>query len=748
MMSVGWGWGQVGQADRVERDLRELGALIVDESASQARRDEAARRLVARKAEAASAWAGAVVVELARELLLTALVDVSSRGGQLAVARALAQQWDPDPVYIAPLNALLGGDRQLTEAAATALATYTTSPQVPGLLLGYAGQPQRPEALRVAVIRSLGAMPERSVAAGLLELATAPASSPAVRAACLASLADLTGMPQLGESVERWAAWWEDVQRLSDVEFRGYVARTRASHQLRLRQRLEQLNDEVALLLPEGYRQLPEAERSERLLRLLRSGQPSVRAAGVRMVLSDVLEARGVAVPVREALRQMVGDSSRSVRLEVATALRSINDASALDALLTQLPQESSAEVRSAIAAALGPMRDVRATDALLALLGDADVRVAESAAEAMASLAPEIRRNPGMSDAVAIALRSHLLGRGQESANLRAALLEALVPLRRRELLPLLPELLAPEQPPRVRRAAVRLLGELSDPSTGGLLTAVLASSPADATLRLEAITALGSLPTFEHADTLDRYSRDETEPDAAVRARAWSLLAEQFQRANRQQLRAWVDRLVGQPARQLEALTALADQLRNPEDEEALSLVLADRGRRLLELERAAEAVVPLRESLAYWLRRGANAPYVAELAKLTMDALLRSRQYAEVVGLLMMMAGGGTSDANAGVDLAGRVVEHAGRLSDDGERAELALLVEELSRVAFALNPRVRERLGGLLPPEGGSTRPGAGEGANPSEGRGGGQGDAGVGGGTRPTTAPATGSTSPR
>ncbi|MFN4242254.1 MAG: HEAT repeat domain-containing protein [Tepidisphaerales bacterium] len=689
-------------ADRVERDLRAIGALLADDSATQAQRDESARRLVARKSEASSAWAGATVEEVSRELLLAALVNVSSRGGQLAAARALMQQWEPDPAFIAPLNALLGVDRPLTEAAAMALSIYTNSPQVPGLLLSFAESRQRPEGLRVAVVRALGMLPERRVAAGLLELARRDEAE-TVRAAALAALAELTGLPQFGTSLERWSAWWDDVQRLSEVEFRAYLARTRATQQARTGQRLDQLIDQLGVLLPEGYRQLPEAERTEHLRRLLSSPSASVRAVGVRLVLADVLEARPVAASVRETLRTMVGDSSRAVRLEVATALRSINDAAALDVLLTQLPQETSPEVRAALALALGPIRDVRATDALLSLLGDADVRVAEAAAESLAALAPEIRRHPAMADVVATAVRSHLLGRGAESASLRGALLEVLVPLRRRELLPLAQSMLEPSQPSRVRRAAVRLLGELSDPGTAESLKSVLASAEGDASLRLEAVSALGALPTFDHAETLYRHTQEQFEPDALVRARAWALLAEQFQRANRQQLRAWAGRLEGDDARQLDVLTALVEQLRNPEDGEALALAQAEQGKLLLRLDRPAEAAVALRSALDYWRTRGAANAYVTELSLQTLEALLRSGQFAEAVNVTA--AASSSSDASLARPMSQRLLEHARGLLERGDAAA-RLLLEELRRVAPSLPEEMRERftavetrLGGL-------------------------------------------------
>lgn len=693
-----WLFAQRGAGDRIERDLRELGAVLADESAAQSRRDEAARRLVSRKSAASTPEAEAVVGPLARELLGAALVNVSSRGGQLAVARALAQQAEPDPAFIAPLNALLGNDRQLTEAAATALANYTGSPQVPGLLLAFAASGQRPEASRVAVIRAVGAMPEKQVAEGLLGLME-QGESEAIRLAAASALGDLTGLPQFGTDAARWASWWAQAQRLTEVEFRAQVSLTRAAQHNRLRQRFDQLTEELSSLIPDGYRHVPESERADRLLRLLRSSQPSIRQLGVRIVLSDVLEARPVPQAAREALRQMVGDSSRAVRLEVAMALRSINDAAALEPLLTQLPQETSPEVRASIASALGPIRDVRAAEALVGLLADPEIRVAEAAAESLTALGPELRRSEVMAQSVAMVLRDTLSGRAAEPGGevLRAGLLEALVPLRRREMIPLAQSMLEPGQPVRVRRAAIRLLGELRDPNTAESIRAVLESADTEPGLRLDAVVALGTLPTFDQAEVLYRRTLPEVEPDATVRGRAWLLLSDLFDLANRQQLKAWSERLRGDGARQLVVLSALADQLRNPGDDEALALVRGEQGEVLLGLDRAAEASILLRQSLEYWRGRGAVNEYVAGLCLSALEALLRSRQYAEAAGLASRSI---TELDPPGQRLGERLLEEVGRLAVEEEKEAASLLLAEIRRAELPLSEPLRERLAGLL------------------------------------------------
>src|SRR5438552_11316215 len=81
-------------------------------NATQAERDEAARRLVLRKTDDS------------RRILAAALADPANRIAQLAVARAIPSDPQPDPALLNPLLALIGNDPGLTDAAIAALACY------------------------------------------------------------------------------------------------------------------------------------------------------------------------------------------------------------------------------------------------------------------------------------------------------------------------------------------------------------------------------------------------------------------------------------------------------------------------------------------------------------------------------------------------------------------------------------------------------------------------------------------------
>ena len=683
--------GAVVPVDAVEREIAELAAVVGDEGAVQARRDDAARRLVSR--------IGGRQGERIRVTLLEALINVQNRGGQLATARALVwlDSWGGGAGgdtgangaggigggFVAPLNALLGADRQTTEAAAQAMANFQDTPQVTGLLLRFlngGGGTAKPELSRVAVVRALAAVPEKPVAEALVKLVGNRAESDLIREAASESLSDLAGRAQGATNAAGWEKWWAEASRLTDEEFRRVSQAARSGRLTSWRYRYEQLSDELSMLLLEGHRLIPESQRAERLIRLLRSTQPAIRAAGVRIALGDALEARAVPQAAREAIRQMVGDESPTVRLEVANALRSLNDAAALDPLLTQLRQETDAEVRAAMVSALGPIRDVRSLPALLELLDGAQGRSALAAAEALERMGIEIRKDSAMADVVATRLREVLSERdgGEE---LRAAAMEALVPLRRRDVLPLAQAELQPTSSTRMRRAALRLLAELRDADTGPLIAATLEDPSSDAGVRLEAVAALGAIPTFEYAETISRRLSVGVEPDAVVRARAWAVLSELFGQANREQLADWSQRFRDDPPRRLVVLTALAAELRSPGDEGPLAVCRQQQGETLLLLGRPADAVVPLREALEIWQGKGARNQYTEVLQTRTLEALLQSRQYGEAAGFAQREI------ARVGDDeglIAPKLTAEIARLADAGEIPAANLLLSEVRRM----------------------------------------------------------------
>jgi HEAT repeat protein len=459
-----------------------------------------------------------------------------------------------------------------------------------------------------------------------------------------------------------------------------------------------------------------------------------VRGAGARIIYSDTLENRTVPAGAREALRQLVGDSAAEVRLEAVETLRALNDAQAIDALLTELPQESDPDVRAAIAGTLGPIRDVRAVGALVRCLEDESVKVAESAAESLAAMGPEIRRDGALTDTVTAALRRALEARttprngettprgaasGTASAggavvgaidDLRGALIEGLAAMHRRELLGLFQSVLRPSESARVRRAALRGLAELHEPDSAMAIISAMedtggggdaAGTSLSAGVRLEAVNALGAIPTFDHAETLYRRLSPEVEPDPAVRARAWMVLQELFPLATRQRLEEWAERFKEQPERRLGVLRALEKKLGSPGDEEALAVTQQQAGECLMKLEKPADAAKEFREALDYWRSRpagtgGGGGMYKEGLYQSTIDALLRSRQYpAGAAFAAMAIADSEENQQTMGPRLRSEVQ----KLIESGDGESAAALIAEIRRMTPPLAQRYREDITGL-------------------------------------------------
>ena len=167
--------------EAAERDLQQLRNTLNDPNASQAQRDEAAKRLLSRQTPEA------------REILRSTLVDVGNRGGQLAVARALAHDPHPDESLVTPLYALMGSDQSLTEAGAQALAAHKNNAQVLTRLQDFARN-RNNRTGRVAAIRALGTFVDKRAAQTLIDLLASDDESSAARDAAADALIDMAGL--------------------------------------------------------------------------------------------------------------------------------------------------------------------------------------------------------------------------------------------------------------------------------------------------------------------------------------------------------------------------------------------------------------------------------------------------------------------------------------------------------------------------------------------------------------------------
>jgi HEAT repeat protein len=660
----------------LQRELDQLASRLADDSTSQAERDEAARRLVLRHTDEANT------------ILNRILQAAGNRAGQLAVAKALAVDPAPDPQFINPLFALIGVDRPMTEAAIQALSAFKDNTEVFTRLASLAtSSPQRET--RLAAIRALGTSIEKRAAEILITLLTDANEPPIIHNAAADALAALTGIETIGRDAPRWQQWWTDNRDLTETQWRVNLLDNRAIRYDQLQYRLSQMRDETQSLLFSQYQAMPDAQRPEALLRYLKSVEPSIRAVGARIVYNDKLNNRAISAPIKQQLRQMVGDSAAEVRMEVARALRVINDPEALEPLLAQLAQEPDEQVRAEIAQALTPIGDIRAIDPLLQLLQDSSPKVAEAAARALRELGPLARdKNPKLALGIAAALRQVVETRTDpRDQTLRESCVEAMVVLHDPSLRDIFYKLLRPQETPTIRRAALDGLGEYRDPKVVDRIVQVLLNDREE-TVRLAAVRALEKCATFEIAPTLYQQLDPANETSAKVRDAVWNLLQLLFPEAPKEALPEWAQRFNDQPERRLIILKALAEKQLKDKDEEPLAYTRENIGQVYMRLSQPADAAAYFKLALDFWRSRQDKGMVTQGLIRQTLEALLRSRQYEAAVEFAAPLI---KEDPTYQEIIGAQIRAETNNLLQENEFAEVIKLVAEADKMTPPLDAR---------------------------------------------------------
>ena len=620
----------------------------------QADRDEAARRLILRNTPEA------------RQVLAAALGDANNRFAQIAAARAIALDPDPDQAFVNALFDLIGPRPDVTDAAIGALAAYRTQPDVVTRLTRLAVDPRREhrETTRASAIRAVGTMPNKDSARLLMGIVTGDNEPPAVRAAAGAALSDLTGSSVVRTDPAYWQKWWNETQTWDDGRFERELLEARGARLVRLQNRFERFVDEARAMLEELYQSAPEKNKESILLRYLRSAEPETKVLGAKLVASDFKQTRPVTPAVRDQLRAMVADSSSQVRVAVAQSLFLLNDAQAFDALLAQLAREPDAEVRIELAKALVPMRDARVVRPLVNLLRDPSLPVAEVAARGLGdpNLTPLIQKDVELSTIVATELRKALADRAAApgATSLRAALIDAMGSLRNVNLHQVYVDALRPNanEPVAIRRAALRALGQYDRQQLAAATFIVDALLDPDESVRLEAVKALRGTADFAHAERLyGVLSRESHESSRAVRDEAWGVLRNLFADPNvtNGQLSAFADRFKGDPEKRIEVLKVLAERLTPKNDADSQRFLAATRenlGAEYMEqarranadknldpaareekvIENAKQADSYFDNALQYYRSKDPTDQTMStsNLLELRMDALLATKQY----------------------------------------------------------------------------------------------------------------------
>ncbi len=675
-------------AESAQRDLEALRAALEDRNAPATQRDQAAQRLVSRSSADADA------------ILLRALLNFSDREGQLAVARALAAGTAASPQFIQPLGNLLGNDRELTAAAALALAVHKSSPLARDRLVQFANNLSQQNPSRAAVIRALGRFFDRAVAEQLVNLLND--RSVDIRNAAADALAEMTGIRQYGRDVQSWRTWWESARGKSDLEWYQDLLRYAAQRGDSLHNQLEALRRETEQLQRAVLAQAPPADRQRLMLTWLKADSDILRAMTVQMIYSTLPFQPKLAPEVLQTLRGMVGDSSPEVRERVARTLTAANDPLAAEALLAQLPQEQVPEVRAAIASALGTIPSAGVVDPLLRLLEDESYLVARSAALALGDLSPFLRQPPNTALAHKAAREMEQRFRATtgliSAIPLREGLAEAMARLAHPQFMQVFFQSTGPEERSvRVRVAALRGLGAIGNIDASNQI--VLALSDPEEQVRLAAVEALGALGSFDNANALAPYLSDRVEPSAAVRDAVRRVLigdptAQQpglLEKATVKELNIWWAERFKAPTpaeRELRlAVLNIAERKLDPEQAEELAIIRQNIGQTLLDLggrERAELAAARLRQAYDYWSARPGSQVYTEELMGQLMVAMLRAGKSTEAIAFASEVIR--RSPQNNEI-IYRRVLDEARRLQAANDLDGALVVLETASKMPFS-------------------------------------------------------------
>lgn len=598
-------------------------AVLQDPTARLDDREEAARRIAGRH----TAESGLLVIRF--------LTDAGNLPGQSAMAKAVAYERLTNPELVDPLFALLNGQtRQLCDAAGQALANFKSNPVVLTRLTTIANA-RTNEPARLAAIAAIGKIPEWQSGETLMALLTRGDEPAGIRFAVVRALGDLTGLLDYGQDVQRWQQWWSSNQGKSPAAFHADLVENRSQRFDDSQMRLADLAESVGNLLSAQYQTVPADARADFLQKLLSNTSPEIRVAGARIVRTEKSEGRPVPDPAVTQLRQMIADSNATVRLEVANALARMNDQAAFEPLLDQLNQESNPDVRAALAGALGFLENTKAVPRLIDLLGDPTLVVAKSSADSLKELGPKLRdSDPAMTIRAADALTKLLARTSQPGLEpVRESTVAAMVPLRRPELLTTLQRLTVASETPRVRRDAIRALGEIRDPRASE--TVVLAFADPEAGVRLDAVRAMGQIGSTEFSSQIAKLVDPKAEPDQSVRDEAWRVLQSFLPNLSQQQLAGFASQFDRDHEKKLAVLIALADMLLKNKQLDDWSDQKQNIGSELVALKRYDEAAVNYGLALDHKLKQPAPNPSVIQRLVLDrMRALLSARKYPEAL------------------------------------------------------------------------------------------------------------------
>ena len=451
----------------------------------------------------------------------------------------------------------------------------------------------------------------------------------------------MTGLADNGRDVAKWKSWWDRVSRQSENAFHEEISRSRAENFPSLVARQRQMEEGVASLLQDLYRQAADADqRSKILVRYMQSPIAAIRVVAANQVAESRDTPLGAPPDTMREVRTLLDDVSAEVRAAAAGAL--YNDQDSASAMIDQLTRETDEQTRTALMHSLAPLHDPRAIElAVKFLQSGTSLHVQLEAADAIRQASSAINTHAD--------LRAHVLAAPAPLARQAAAPTGkscASVPSMRWRCWPIRDcerSFRILSAPPSRRMCGWRRCAawEISRTPTSAIRSPGTWRTTMPQ-IRVAAIDAMESVPhPLYIQQLLDRMN----DPSDAAKAAAWQVLQTWMPDISEHDLAVLADGLkaLGDLPRQLIVRMELRDRLQkdvtaattdaqrnqNRQDLATQEQVI---GEIMEKVQRPADAADHFKAALDYWRSHNGDLGVLDPLSGAVVRSLLQARKWPE--------------------------------------------------------------------------------------------------------------------
>lgn len=515
-----------------QAELATLKGQLADRTRSDQTKLEAAELLLSRS------------YPQAVDALNACLGDCDNPAGQLAVAQAIARHRHANRAFVAQLTELL---KQAGPAPALAAGRALTRYRDPGItagMLAMARDSRLPARRRATVIRSLGVSIDRQTVDTMVALLGDRQGL--VRRAAAASLAEITGIRTFGADRAKWQRWWTGNKAKKRDEWLADLAERLGKTVSSLQAENASLRERLAGASKDLYNSAGQGQQDAMLLTFLGDPVADVRLVGTFLVSRRLSANQPLPEGVRKAVGVLLDDSDPRCRQAAAVLFADLGDGDRSARLLARLASEPDQSVRRGLLVAIGKLKNAEALPTIVAEVKSSDDGIAAAAAEALGRI---IGANPLTADArvpvsTALIARYKKAAHGPDSAKLRESLLTAMGSVGGSDMVGVIKGALG-DGAAMVRLAAVGALAKIGQSGTAKLLEPLVADP--DRGVRQAVISALGTLGGQDQLSTIISRTWPDTEPDPAVRDKAWEVVMDILARSDTKVIIRVADSLAG---------------------------------------------------------------------------------------------------------------------------------------------------------------------------------------------------------